>query len=165
MKKRVVAISLIMLVSAVVTCDLSSGQERQLGVNREATAKIRAFDKGFFKDFDVYLAGVKAAPTALLFDLRDDYHLPSRFWESPITEEDIVHVIERLDVQYIDHRDKLRFRPRALNIVNTKGELLGYIYTSLDSILMDRKEDGTVTVHVPSLPTPRPRRPGMRGRW
>jgi len=32
------------------------GQEKNLGVNKAVTAKIRAFDQGFFKGFDVYSA-------------------------------------------------------------------------------------------------------------
>ncbi|MCJ7663993.1 MAG: hypothetical protein MUO24_07095, partial [Desulfobacterales bacterium] len=43
------------------------GQEKNLGVNKQVTAKIRAFDQGFFKGFDVYSAGTQENPTALVF--------------------------------------------------------------------------------------------------
>jgi hypothetical protein len=125
------------------------GQEKNLAVNKEVTAKIRALDKEFFKGFDVYSAGTDENPTALLFDIKDNYRLPTQFWENPLTEEKIVYAIHRLDDQYTNRRYDIPFEPRALNIVNVKGEVLGYIYTGLAFVLMDRKKDGRVIVFLP----------------
>jgi len=151
MKSKVITIILVTLFFTIATIGLSSGEEKNLSLNEGVTSKIREFNREFFKNFEVYSAGVKEAPTALLFDLKDDYHLPSRFWEPPLSEEEIVYAIERLDDQYIDLTWGLSFEPRALSIVNYKGEVLGYIYTSMSAILMDRKKDGRVTVFLPRL--------------
>lgn len=150
MKCKALIFFLIMLVFNFATFDLSLCQEKNLSVNREVTDKIRAFDQEFFKEFDVYSAGVREYPTALLFDPKDDYHLPSRFWGSPLKADEITYAIERLDEQYLDRSWGLSFEPRALNIVNKKGQVLGYIYTSLINVLMDRKKDGRVTVFLPT---------------
>jgi hypothetical protein len=125
------------------------GQEKNQGVNKEVTAKIRAFDKGFFKNYDVYSAGVKEAPTALLFDKKDNYPLPSRFWGKPLTEAELVDAIRQLDVQYKDQRWNVPHQARALNVVSAKGAVVGYVYTGINSVLMDRKDDGRVTVYLP----------------
>jgi hypothetical protein len=136
---------------AVMALNPVWGQEKNLAVNKEVTAKIRALDREFFKGFDVYSAGVKEAPSALLFDIKkDDYHLPVQFWENPLSEEEIVYAIHRLDDQYIERTWDIPFEPRALNIVNAKGEILGYVYTGLTHVLMDRKKDGRVTVFLPT---------------
>ncbi|MBN1254468.1 MAG: hypothetical protein JXA50_04275 [Deltaproteobacteria bacterium] len=111
------------------------------------TAKIRAFDKEFFKDFDVYMSEDKEAPTALLFDRKDQYSIPGRFWGEPLSEEEIVYAIKRLDDQYNEGVFEIPRLPTALNIVNTKGEVLGYVYTGIDTVLMDRKDDGRVIVY------------------
>jgi len=150
-KKMIINFFLISLVFTSIPLNLSFGQAKNLSVNPEVTVKIRAFDREFFNAFDVYSAGVEEAPTALLFDPKDDYHLPCRFWESPLSEEEIIYAIRRLEDQYIDRTWGLAFEPRALNIVNYKGEVLGYIYTSMSVILMDRKKDGQVTVFLPML--------------
>ena len=44
-----------------------------------------------------------------------------------------------------------RFQPQALNIVNLKGKVVGYCYTGVSSVLMDRKKDGSVTVYPPRV--------------
>ncbi len=124
------------------------GQGKNLDVNKEVTAKIRALDREFFKGFDVYSAGGKEAPTALLFDVKDDYNLPARYWGSPLSEEQIIYAISTLDEQDRDN-EAIPFPPRALNIVNLKGKVVGYVYTSLNSVLMDRKRDGSVIVYPP----------------
>lgn len=112
------------------------------------TAKIRSFDKEFFKDFDVYLSEEKEAPTALLFDRKDQYSIPGRFWGKPLSEEEIIYAIKRMDDQYYEGVFDIPRLPTALNIVSTKGEVLGYLYTGIDdSILMDRKDDGRVIVY------------------
>jgi hypothetical protein len=148
MKRQGVIFFVVFLVSVVIALNLAWGQEKNLYVNKEVTAKIRAFDREFFKGFDVYSAGEKEAPTALLFDIKDDYQLPDRFWRPPLSEEQIIYAIQRLDDQYNDNK-RIPFPPRALNIVNLKGKVLGYVYTGINSVLMDRKKDGSVTVYAP----------------
>jgi len=128
--------------------NLVLGEEKNLDVNKEVTAKIRAFDREYFKGFDVYSAGEKEAPTALLFDIKDDYQIPDRFWGSPLSEEQIIYAIQSLDDQSRDNK-RIPFPPRALNVVNLKGKVLGYVYTGLNSVLMDRKKDGSVIVYSP----------------
>jgi len=161
MKGKVITIFLTMLVLGCSTVGVSSRQGENLSVNPEVTTKIRAFDRAFFNEFDVYSAGVREEPTALLFDLKkDEYHLPSRFWGSPLSEEEITYAIERLYDQYRDTGGVIPFEPRALNIINYKGEVVGYTYTGLIRILMDRKKDGQLTVFRPA--TPRPREPKDR---
>ncbi len=125
------------------------GQEKNLGTNKAVTAQIRAFDQEFFTSFDVYAAGVEELPTALLFDIKDDYSLPDPFWGKPLSEEEIIYAIRRLDDQYISRQWDIPFEPRALNIVNRRGEILGYCYTGMTHVLMDRKKDGRVTVFLP----------------
>jgi len=155
MKKQWAIFFVVFLVSVVFALNLTWGQEKNLAVNKEVTAKIRAFDREFFKGFDVYSAGEKEAPTALLFDIKDDYQLPAQHWGPPLSEEQIIYAIQSLDGQYNDNKS-LPFPPQALNIVNLKGKVLGYVYTVLNSVLMDRKKDGSVTVYrprqVPRLP-------------
>jgi len=122
------------------------GVARNLSVNVEITAKIRATDKDFFKKFDVYRAAVREYLTALLFDPTDEYTIAGRFWGEPLSESEIVYAIARLEDQYVEAGWELSFAPRALSIVNKKGEFVGYVYTSLNRISMDRKKDGRVTV-------------------
>ena len=154
MKGNVTVISLAILVFSCSTVGVSLRQDQNLSINREVTAKIRAFDRELFKGFDVYRSGVREKPTALLFDLKDEYHLPSRFWGSPLGEEEIIYAIKRVEDQYIEHTDMF-FAPRALNIVNKRGQILGYVYTGLLEISMNRKKDGHVTVFPPVTPEPR----------
>jgi hypothetical protein len=148
MKKHAVIFFVVFLVCVVVALNLAWGQEKNLDVNKEVTAKIGAFDREFFKGFDVYSAGEKEAPTALLFDIKDDYNLPAPYWGSPLNEEQIIYAIHSLDEQYRDNK-AISFPPRALNIVNLKGKVLGYVFTSLNAVLMDRKKDGKVIVYPP----------------
>lgn len=75
MKKKTITIILGILIVAISPICFSSGREKNLSVNGEVTAKIRAFDREFFKEFDVDSAGVREYPTALHFDPKDDYHL------------------------------------------------------------------------------------------
>jgi hypothetical protein len=148
MKRLGALLLVVFLVCVVIALNSGWGQEKNLYVNKEVTAKIRAFDQEFFKGFDVYSAGVKEAPTALLFDMKDAYQLPDRFWGSPLNEEQIIYAIQRLDDQSNDNKN-IPFPPRALNIVNLKGKVLGYVYTGINSVLMDRKKDGSVIVYLP----------------
>ena len=152
MRKFVASFFVIFLVCAVSALGHAWGHGKNLGFNKAATDQIRAFDREFFRGFDVYSAGVEEAPTALLFDIKDDRPLPSRFWKKPLTEEEIIYAIRRLDDQYIDSKT-IPFEPRALNIVNLKGEVLGYCYTGLNSVFMDRKKNGSVTVFPPTAPS------------
>ena len=150
MKKQGAIFFVFFLVCAIIALNSAWGQEKHFWLNKEVTAKIRAFDRDFFKGFDVYSAGVLDAPTALLFDVKgDDYHLPSPLWGKSLSEAEIIYAIHSLDAQHSDNT-LIPFPPRALNIVNLKGKVLGYVYTGLNSVLMDRKEDGSVTVYPPS---------------
>jgi hypothetical protein len=155
MRKQGATFFVFFFVSVAIALGLAWGQEKNLDVNKEVTARIKALDPAFFKGFDVYSAGEKEAPTALLFDIKDDNQLPAPYWGSPLTEEQIVYAIRSLDDQYNDNKS-IAFPPRALNIVNLQGKVVGYVYTSLNSVLMDRKKDGKVTVYpprqVPRLP-------------
>jgi len=148
MKKQGAIFFVVFLVSVVMALNSAWGQEKNLDVNKEVTTKIRAFDREFFKGFDVYSAGEKEAPTALLFDIKDDYQLPDRFWGPPLSGEQIIYAIQRLDDQYNDIK-RIPFPPRALNVVNLKGKVLGYVYTGLNSVSMDRKKNGSVIVYSP----------------
>src|SRR4030042_2222720 len=136
------------------------GQEKNLGVNKAVTAKIRAFDQGFFKGFDVYSAGTQENPTALVFDIEDDYSLVGKLWEKPLKEEEIIYAIHRLDDQYINRKYNIPFEPRALNIVNSKGAGVGYVSTGMTMSNIHLKRDGRVTVF---LPTPQSYEGGVQG--
>jgi len=148
MRKQGVIFFVVFLVSVAIALTLAWGQAKNLAVSKEVTTKIRAFDREYFKGFDVYSAGEKEAPTALLFDIKDDYQIPDRFWGSPLSEEQIIYAIQSLDDQSRDNK-RIPFPPRALNVVNLKGKVLGYVYTGLNSVLMDRKKDGSVIVYSP----------------
>jgi hypothetical protein len=149
MRRLITGVTIIFLVFFIVLSSPLWGQEKNLAVNKEVTAKIRALDRELFKGFDVYSAGTDENPTALLFDIKDNYRLPTRLWGNPLTEEKIVYAIHRLDDQYNNRRYDIPFEPRALTIVNVKGEVLGYIYTGLASVLMDHKKDGRVIIFLP----------------
>jgi hypothetical protein len=140
----------IFVIVAVIALSSVWGQEKNLATNKAVTAKIRAFDQEFFKGFDVYAAETDEYPTALLFDRKGDaYQLPDHFWGRPLTEEEIIRSIRRLDAQHLDPSWDVPFWPQALAIVNMKGEILGYVYTGLSYVVTDRKKDGRVTVFRP----------------
>lgn len=151
MKKLGVIFFLVFLVSVVIALNSGWGKEKNLWENKEVTAKIKAYDQEFFSSCDVYMVWVNDAPMALLFDIRDDdYHIAGRFWGEPLRAEEIIRAIYNINDQY--HNTLLwyiPFQPRALNIVNLKGEVVGYVYTGLDAVLMDRKKDGSVIVYPP----------------
>ena len=151
MKKLVLSVFIMALAGAVLVLSPVWGlQEENLSVNAEVSAKVQALDQTFFQDFDVYFAGASTEiPTALLFDIKDDYHLPSPLWEQPLRDAEVTYAIHRLDDQYISREWDIPFAPRALNIVNSEGETLGYIYTGVSHVIVDRKKDGQVTVFRP----------------
>ncbi len=162
MRKQGAIFFVVFLLAVVIALTLAWGAgEKNLATNKEVTAKIRAFDPAFFRGFDVYSAGVLEAPTALLFDIKDDYYIATRFWGEPLSEEQIIYALRQLDYQSNDNKN-IPFPPRALNIVNLKGQVVGYVYTGLNSVLMDRTKDGSVSVYpprqLPLIPTPRQRR-------
>jgi hypothetical protein len=138
-----------MFLFAVAAINPALGQDQNIVENKGVTAQIRAFDRAFFKGFDVYAAGTDQNPTALLFDRKDEYSLPDRFWGTPLTEDEIVRAIRNLDTQHLDHNWDIPMWPRALAIVNAQGKPLGYAYTGLAYVMMDRKKDGQVTVFRP----------------
>ena len=148
MIKKLAFFLMVFLFCTVVFLDPAWGQVKNLSPNKEVTAKIKALDKEFFKGFDVYSAGTQENPSALLFDIKDKYTITDRFWESPINEQQIIYAIHRLDDQYINREYDIPLPPQAFNIVNLKGELLGYIYTGVTNVLMDRKKDGRVIVYL-----------------
>jgi hypothetical protein len=148
--KRILYVFILFSAGAVIALTPAWGQEKNLGINKAVTAQIRSFDREFFKGFDVYSAGTDENPSVLLFDIKDDFYLPDRFWGKPLNEEEIVYAIYRLDDQYISRQWDIPFEPRALNIVNRRGEILGYCYTGMTHVLMDRKKDGRVTVFLPN---------------
>jgi hypothetical protein len=148
MKKQGAIFFVVFLVSVVMSLNLAWGREKNLYVNKEMTAKIRTLDREYFKGFDVYSAGELDQATALLFDIKDDNHLPSPLWGRPLSEEEIIYAIPSLDDWYNDN-NSIAFPPRALNIVNLKGQVVGYVYTFLNSVRMDRKKDGSVIVYPP----------------
>jgi hypothetical protein len=150
MKKLVTSVFVLFLAGIVFAVIPVWGQDKNLAVNPEVTAKIRALDQTFFQGFDVYFAGASTEiPTALLFDIKDDYHLPSPLWEELLSNGEVIYVIHRLDEQYLSREWDIPFEPRVLNIVNGNGETLGYIYTGVKHVSMDRKKDGRVTVFRP----------------
>lgn len=166
MRKRGIIFLLVFLVSAVGALSLARGQ-MNLGENKEVTAKIKALDKEFFKGFDVYPAGGKEKPTALLFDIKGGCFLPckvsktaltketmatNKIWGPALSEQEIIYAIKALQGQSNDNKN-IPFEPRALNIVNVKGEIVGYVYTGVSGVLMDRKKDGTVIVYPPREPS------------
>ena len=169
MKKQGVIFFVVFLVSVAIALTLVWGQVN-LATNEKVTAKIRAFERQFFKGFDVYPAGTKEAPTALLFDIKGGCKLPckvsktalgkekvaqGKIWGAPLSEKEIIYAIKALDAQYKDPLWNIPFEPRALNVVNVKGEVMGYVYTGINSVLMDRKKDGSVIVYPPVASTVR----------
>ena len=151
MKKLMISVFVVFFAGAVIVLTPAWGQQKNLGINKEVTAKIRSLDRAFFDGFDVYSAGTTENPTALLFDIKDDYTLAVRLWQNPLTEEAIIYAIPRLDDQYREQKYDIPFEPRAINIVNSKGEILGYMYTGMMHVVTDRKKDGRVIVFRPTL--------------
>lgn len=150
MKKLVLLVFIMALAGAVFNLSPVWALEENLAVNPEVSAKVRVLNQTFFQDFDVYFAGASTEiPTALLFDIKDDYHLPSPLWGKPLNNWEVSYAIHRLEDQYISREWDIPFAPRALNIVNYKGEILGYIYTGVSHVTIDRKKDGHVTVFRP----------------
>ncbi len=169
MKKQGVIFFVVFLVSAAIALTLAWGQVN-LATNEKVTAKIKDLDVAFFKGFDVYPAGTKEAPTALLFDIKGGCKLPckvsktalskekmatGKIWGAPLSKDEIIYAVKALDAQYKDPLWNIPFEPRALNIVNVKGEVMGYVYTGINSVLMDRKKDGSVVVYPPVASTVR----------
>jgi hypothetical protein len=151
MRTILTTLFIVSLVFAPILGGVAFGEVKNLSVNKAATAKVRALDKKFFKKFDVYSSGVTEAPTALLFDEKDKYHLPSPLWGKPLSEQEIIYAIDRVHKQYEDKDWNITFPPQALNVVNIKGRVLGFVYTGLTAVLMDRKKDGSVIVYLPSF--------------
>lgn len=149
MKTILITISVSLLFIPILG-GLVSGQLTALSVNEGITAKIRASDRQFFEGYDVFSAGTREQPDALLFDKKDKYRIPDRFWGKPLSKEEIIYAMHRLDDQYNSGEWNMPREPKAFNIFNSKGEVLGYIYTSLADILVARTKDGKVTVYLPS---------------
>lgn len=132
-------------------------QEMNLHVSRDATVKIQTLDREFLRDFDVYVADSISYPTAILFDRRDTYTIADRYWGTPLTVDRIEEAILGAQFQYESGNWDFVRSPQAINIVNTHGALLGYVYTSLAGVLMRRSPDGAVRVYKPNYISPRDR--------
>jgi hypothetical protein len=158
MKKLLVSVFVMIFVGGVFALSPVWGAEKNLSENPEMTARIQAFDpEDFTQDFNVFFAGYSLeGPVALLFDRKDNNHLPSRFWSEPLNQEEIVYAIRRMKNQYIDHTSQLPFIPRALNVVDLNGKVLGFVYFGgiADLVVMDRKVGRNVTVFNPTIITP-----------
>ena len=154
MKKLAVMITLTAL--TMVACSLPIVGKANLPINQEVSQRIRNFNMTFFSDYTIYSAGTKEYPTALLFDFKgDDYDIAITLWGTPLGEKELEYAIYRLDQQYKEPEWRfLRFEPRALVVTNRKGEGVGFVYTSLDSVPMKRYQDGRVKVYRP-MPLPR----------
>jgi hypothetical protein len=151
MKKLLVSVFVVVLASAVFALSPVWGAEKNLSEDPEMTARILAFDpEDFTQDFDVFFAGYSLEePVALLLDMKDGNSLPSKFWSEPLSHEEIVYAIRRLKDQFVNYREQLPFGPRALNVVNRNGKVLGYIFFGgLADVVMDRKKDGSMMVKV-----------------
>jgi hypothetical protein len=140
---------IVSLVCTPILAEVALGEVKNIPVDQKITAKIKAFDKKFFKDFNIYSAGTREAPTALLFDRKDQYRLPAQDWGGPLSEQEVIYAIKRLSQQYKERSLNVPLQPRALSIVNSTGEVLGYVYTGLETIQMDHKKDGLVAVYPP----------------
>ncbi len=164
MRKQGVIFFVVFLVSVALALTLAWGAGyKNLELNKAATAKIKALDKKFFKGFVVYSAGTKESPTALFFDIKGGCARPcaisktaltkeeageKKVWGPPMTEAEIIYAIKALDQVYSEN--KQGFPPRALNVADQKGQLGGYVYTSAETVNMERDKDGTVVVYPPS---------------
>jgi hypothetical protein len=149
MRKILTTLFIVSLVCTPILGGVVRGEVQNLSADQKITAKIKAFDKKFFKGFDVYSAGTQESSTALLFDRKDQYHLPAQDWGGPLSEKEIIFAIKRLNQQNKDRSWYVPVQPRALNIVNSNGEVLGYVYTGVETIQMDLKKDGLVAVYPP----------------
>ncbi|HEX15823.1 MAG: hypothetical protein DRG33_00280 [Deltaproteobacteria bacterium] len=120
-----------------------------LSIDQEATKKIASGDPSFLGGFEIYRAGVKEAPLALLLDRKGDGHnIASYLWGASLGRDEILYALRRLEEQYMEPSWCLPLPPAALRVVNRKGEVLGYVYTSLRQIFMERKGE-EVKVFLP----------------
>ncbi len=166
MRKQGVVFFVVFLVSVAIALTLAWGAVyKNMELDKAATAKIRAFDMKFIRGFVVYPAGTKESPTALFFDLKGgcakpcaisktainkDEAFEKKVWGPPLSkQEDIIYAIKALDTVYSEN--KQGFPPRALTVADTKGQLGGYVYTSAETVNMERDKDGTVLVFPPSI--------------
>ena len=150
MNGKMVVFLIVALAVSLVALKAPLGMERNLGIHDAVSSKIQALDRTFIKDFDVYVANNPENPTALLFDRKDNYALPDRFWSGPLSEDEIIAAIEGAEAQYTSGDWDFSFPPRALSVVNRNGENVGYVYTSLKHVQMKRTDDGQVTVYRPT---------------
>lgn len=120
-------------------------------VDQGVTERLRARELGFIEGFDVYLAGTKEEPVVLLFDRRGDpYEIASPLWGEPLKGEEVLYVLRRLEEKSRDN-PTLYPLPQAFQVVNKKGETVGYIFGLLRHLPLERRADGTVKVFLPDL--------------
>lgn len=116
----------------------------------DVTKKVEEGDRDFLASFEIYHAGTREQPIALLLDLRGDpYRIASYLWEDPIGIEDALYAIKRMGERYWECPACFPRSPQALAIVNKKGQLVGYVYTYLSHVFMERTKDGKVKVFLP----------------
>jgi hypothetical protein len=165
MRKQSVIFFVVFLVSVAIALTLAWGAGyKNLETDKAATAKIKALDMKFIKGYVVYPGGTKESPTALFFDLKGGCARPcaisktamtkeeageKKVWGPPLKQDEIIYAIKALEQVYTDN--KLAFPPRALIVADTKGQLGGYVYTSAETVQMERDKDGTVVVYPPSI--------------
>ena len=164
MRKQSVILFVVCLVSVAIALTLAWGAVyKNLDTDKAATDKITALDMKFIKGYVVYPAGTKEAPTALFFDIKGGCAKPcaiskkahakdeayeAKAWGPWLTEKEIIYAIKALNAQAAE--SKLA-PPKALIVADTKGQLGGYVYTSLDTVHMERDKDGTVLVYPPTI--------------
>ena len=166
MRKQGVIFFVVFLVSVALALTLAWGATyKNMELDKAATAKIRAFDMKFISKFVVYPAGTKESPTALFFDIKGGCAKPcaidskarnkneafeKNVWGPYFTKkEDIIYAIKAMDQVYSEN--KQGFPPRALTVADEKGQLGGYVYTSAESVNMNRDKDGILMVYPPSI--------------
>ncbi len=166
MRKQGVIFFVVFLVSLALALTFAWGTVyKNMELDKAATAKIRAFDMKFIGKYVVYPAGTKESPTALFFDIKGgcakpcaisakahakDEAFEKNVWGPYFTKkEDIIYAIKAMDQVYSEN--KQGFPPRALTVADTKGQLGGYVYTSAETVHMERDKDGTVLVFPPSI--------------
>lgn len=143
---------------------LAQGQALEnLAPHRDATERIEGGDGQFLSTFDIYHAGTKEYPIALLLDLKGDpYRIASYLWGDPIGLDEALYAIRRMEERYRECPACFPRPPQALAVVNRKGQLVGYVYTFLSHLFMERAEDGKVKVF---LPEEEPRRDRFKPPW
>lgn len=122
-------------------------------VDEVVTARFKSGDLGFIEGFEVYFAGTREEPLALLFDRKGDpYRIASPLWGDPLEGEEVLYVLRRLEERSRDN-PTLYPMPQALEVTNSKGEVVGYVFGLLRYVPLEKSPDGRVKVFLPDIPT------------